>query len=200
MKTFQKFCSGPTGLALVFAVTTFASNAWCWPGSPLEGRQKSCATCHAVRDRWVDENKIIIDIVDPVTRKSFRQNDGSFLIEVKRNTERRVLSVFGAKPTEKYPPDMVGWLYVDPNELADAPESSLKFASGWRVNRPFCGKRLNERVDGYEGDHLASITMTIMPTAPAVDGEVKLQVVFKSLARGLRGNYYEKNVKLKVID
>ncbi len=200
MNSQQRFCRGLGGLSVFIAVTTFVSTAWCWPGSPLEGRQKSCATCHAVRDRWADESKIIIDIVDPETRKSFRQNDGSFLIEVKRNTERRVLSVFGVKPTEKYPPDMVGWLYVDPKELADAPESSLKFAPGWRVNRPFCGKRLNERVDGYEGDHLASITMTIMPTAPAVDAEVKLQVVFKSLARGLRGNYDEKNVKLRVVE
>ncbi|MFQ5797696.1 MAG: hypothetical protein ACE5H0_03265 [Bacteroidota bacterium] len=148
----------------------------------------------------MDESKIIIDIVDPETRKSFRQTDGSFLIQVKRNTERRVLSVFGVRPTEKFPPDMVGWLYVDPNELANAPESSLKFGPGWQVNRPFCGKRLNERVAGYEGEHLASITMTIMPAAMAADAEVKLQIVFKSLARRLRGNYYEKNVQLRVMD
>lgn len=187
-------------LLISLATLALLSIAWSWPGSPLEGRQKSCATCHADRDRWVDESKIIIDIVDPVTRKSFRQNDGSFLIEVKRNTERRVLSVFGVTPAEKFPPDVVGWLYVDPSELANAPESGLKFAPGWQVNRPFCGKRLNERVDGYEGEHLASITMTLMPTETAGDAEVKFQVLFKSLGRGLQANYYEKNVKLKVID
>lgn len=200
MTAHKMICASSRGTAVVLTTVAFVSAAWSWPGSPLEGRQKSCATCHAERDRWVDESKIVIDIVDPVTRKSFRQNDGSFLIEVKRNTERRVLSVFGVTPAEKFPPDMVGWLYVDPNELANAPESSLKFAPGWQVNRPFCGKRLNERVDGYEGEHLASITMTLMPTETADDAEVKFQVLFKSLGRGLQANYYEKNVKLKVID
>lgn len=171
-----------------------------WPAASLEGRQANCLGCHVENDTWQDSSGIVIDIIDPATGTSYRQPDGSFAITVKRNTELRVKSVFGVSPGMQFPPDTVGWLYVDPGELQNAPEAGLKFAPGWLVNRPFCGKRLVETVDGYIGNRLAAITMTLKPLENAQDAEIQLQVLFKSNARGMEGSYYQKKVLLKVLD
>ncbi len=154
-----------------------------WPAASLEGRQESCLSYHTNTGPWVDEGKLIIDIIDAKTGESFRLSDGSYVIPVKQGTERRVRAVFGVKPEVQYPPDMVGWLYVDPEELTSAPEASIKFARRWNVNRSFCGKRLVEKFEGYPGDKLAQITKTISPGENATDREIRLQVLFKSLAR-----------------
>ncbi len=187
-------------LLCLLALVVLLPRAAAWPAASLEGRQTTCMSCHEESDKWSDPDEVIIDIIDPATGASFRQADGSFLIPVGRGGERRVKSVFGVRPDLEFPPDMVGWLYVDPTELKNAPESGLKFAPGWEVNRPFCGKRLVERVKGFEGDKMAAITMTLRPSAEAGDAELQLQVFFKSLARGMEGSYYQERVLLQVVD
>jgi len=169
-----------------------------WPAASLESRHKNCMGCHQSAGFWTDTSKIVIDIIDPASKESFRKSDGSFEIPVKRGSERRVKSIFGVKPGVQFPPDMVGWLYVFPPALESAHESALKFAPGWEVNRPFCGKRLVEQVDGYPGDKLAAITMTIRPLDNAQDTTVNLQVLLKSLARGLAADYFERSVRLVI--
>lgn len=183
--------------ALLIAVSS-GSDAYGWPAASLESRHKNCMGCHTSAGSWTDTSMIVIDIVDPVSKESFRKADGSFEIPVKRGAERRVKSIFGMKPGVRFPPDMVGWLYVFTPALESAHESALKFAPGWEVNRPFCGKRLVEQVDGCPGDKLAAITMTIRPLENAQDTTVDLQVLFKSLARGLAADYYERSVRLVV--
>lgn len=184
-----------TGILSLISTGIFA-----FPASSLEGRQKSCLSCHKDTGPWKDESKMVIDIIDPETGQSFRQVDGSFLIPVKRNEVRRVKTVLGASADLEWVPECVAWLYVDPEELQKAPESSLKFAPHWEVNRPFCGKRLVETLKGFEGKKVATITMSIRPLKEAKDATVLLQVLFKSFDRTLVGNYFEHKVNLKVLD
>lgn len=184
-------------LAVLLGMTP---NAHTWPAASLESRHMNCLGCHEQANTWADTSQIVIDIVDPKTGVSFRQPDGSFRIEVARGSERKVKSVFGVTPSVKFPPDMVGWLFVSPDALQTAHESDLKFAPGWSVNRPFCGKRLIEEVPNYPGDKLAAITMTVRPSDTAHDADVSLQVLLKSYARGLSGEYIERVVHLDVTD
>jgi hypothetical protein len=171
-----------------------------WPAASLESRDANCTACHSAAGTWADTSKLVIDIIDPKTGQSFRTPDGSFEIPVQRGSERRVKSVFGVTPGHRFPPDMAGWLYVSPDVLETAHESDMKFAPGWQVNRPFCGKRLVESVEGYPGDKLAAITMTIRPLENAKDAAVSLQVLLKSFARGLDGDYFERVVRLRVTE
>jgi hypothetical protein len=187
------------GCALLLTLG-IATNAHSWPAAALESRDENCLGCHEQGDNWTDTTQIIIDIIDPETGESFRGPDGSFTIAIKRGTERRVKSVFGVAPEVKFPPDIVGWLYVSPDALESAHESDLKFAPGWSVNRPFCGKRLREVVKGYPGHALAAITMTLRPGETAQDAAITLQVLLKSMARGMTGDYFERIVHLNVTD
>lgn len=184
-----------TGIVALITTGIFA-----FPAASLEGRQKSCLSCHKNTGPWKDESKIVIDIIDPETGKSFKQEDGSFLIPVKRDEVRRVKTVLGVSSDLEWVPECVAWLYVDPEELQKAPESSLKFAPHWEVNRPFCGKRVVETIKGFEDKKVASLTMSIRPSKEAKDANVLLQVLFKSFDRTLVGNYFERKVNLKVLD
>lgn len=171
-----------------------------YPAASLEGRQKSCLSCHKNTGPWKDESKIVIDIIDPQTGESFKQEDGSFLIEVKRDEVRRVKTVLGVSSDLEWVPEFVAWLYADPEEIQRAPESSLKFAPNWEVNRPFCGKRVAGTVKGFEGKKVATLTMSLRPLKEAKDADISLQVLFKSFDRTLVGNYYERKVNLRVLN
>jgi hypothetical protein len=187
-------------LGALFAVVDWGQSAYGWPAASLQSRDKDCAVCHSSANAWMDTSKLVIDIVDTKTGKSLKTTDGSFEIPVKRGSELRVNSVFGVKPGYRFPPEMVGWLYVSPQELQSAHESDSKFAPGWQVNRAFCMKRLVETIDGFPGDQLAAVTMTVRPLDGAQDATVSLQVLLKSSGRGLPGEYFERVVHLRVID
>ena len=191
-KTFFSICSS------FFILTGFNSAVFPWPGVPLEGRQKTCLSCHINTGPWNDEEKTIIEILDPKTGTSFKKPDGSFAIPVKKGEERRVLVVLGVEPTYSWIPEWTAWLFVHPEALQKDPESSPKFAPNWEVNRAFCGKRLGESVKGFEEKKVASITMTIRPLKDAKDETVLLQVFFKSGDRTKVGNYFERKVLLQV--
>jgi len=187
-------------IATMFGLTRFASEVHAWPAAALESRHENCLGCHEQAGRWQDTSHVIIDIIDPKSGESLKEADGSFTISVQRGKERRVKSVFGVTPEVQFPPDVVGWLYSSPEALQSAHESDLKFAPGWSVNRPFCGKRLIEEVPGYPGNRLAAITMTIRPSATAEDEDITLQVLLKSLARGMSADFFEHIVHLEVTD
>jgi len=178
----------------------FANQVDAWPAAALESRDENCLGCHDRAGQWTDTAHVIIDIVDPQTGQSLQEPDGSFTIAIPRGSERRVKSVFGVTPDVEFPPDMVGWLYVSPDALQTAHESDLKFAPGWSVNRPFCGKRLMEEVPDYPGNRLAAITMTLRPSDTAENADISLQVLLKSHARGLSADYFERVVHLRVTD
>lgn len=171
-----------------------------WPAASLQSRDRDCTSCHQAADSWTDTARVIIDIVDPQTGTSYEAADGAFDIAVRRGEELRVKSVFGVRQGHQFPPEMVGWLYASPALLKKAPESDPKFAPGWQVNRSFCMKRLVEEVKGFPGNQLAAVPMTIRPLDNAEDATISLQVLFKSSARGLAGDYFERDVRLRVID
>ena len=201
---YYTVCRPCTMVAAVFGLlctlTIPSQTSYGWPAASLENREANCMVCHTAAESWTDTSKLVIDIIDPKTGESFRTPDGSFEISVQRGSERRVKSVFGVAPGYRFPPEMVGWLYVSPDMLETAHESDMKFAPGWQVNRPFCGKRLVEKVDGYPGEKLAAITMTLRPLPEATDAVISLQVLLKSFARGLDGDYFERVVRLRVTD
>lgn len=191
------------GICVAGALSVFTvsiSEVGAWPASLLESRTENCQGCHVPAGNWQDTSQVVIDIIDPETGISYKQPDGSFSITVKRETDKRVKSVFGILPDVQFPPDVVGWLYVSPEALQSAHESDLKFAPGWSVNRPFCGKRLHEVVTDYPGNRMAAITMTIRPSDVAENADIQLQVLFKSLARGVDADYFQHTVHLIVED
>jgi hypothetical protein len=187
-------------LGALFGITEWSQSAYGWPAAPLQNRNKDCAVCHTSTNAWMDTSKLIIDIVDTKTGKSLKTANGSFEIPVKRGSELRVNSVLGVKPGYRFPPEKVGWLYVSPEALQSAQESDPKFAPGWQVNRAFCMKRLVEKIDGFPGNQLAAVTMTVRPLEGAEDATVSLQVLLKSSGRGLVGEYFESTVHLRVVD
>ncbi len=186
-------------LFALLILTGFSTTVYPWPAVPLEGRQKNCLSCHLNTCPWNEEEKIIIDIRDPKTGTSFHKQDGSFHVPVRKGEERRVLVVLGVEPTYSWIPEWTAWLFVHPEALQKDPESSLKFAPKWEVNRTYCGKRLGESVKGFEGKKVAAITMTLRPLKGAKDETVLLQVLFKSGDRTMVGNYYEREVHLQVV-
>jgi hypothetical protein len=55
-------------------------------------------------------------------------------------------------------------------------------------------------VKGFEGNKVATLTMSLRPLKEAKDADISLQVLFKSFDRTLVGNYYERKVNLRVSD
>ena len=56
-----------------------------------------------------DESTSIVDVLDAATRRSLRQRDGSFLIEVERGQVATVLSVIGRRNGGTAPPLHNAW-------------------------------------------------------------------------------------------
>ena len=65
------------------------------PAVGLVGKAKNCLSCHANNGPWLDDKRLIIDIIDKETQKSLKQSDGGFLITVKRGEIKTVLTVIG---------------------------------------------------------------------------------------------------------
>ena len=85
------------------------------PAVGILSNSKNCMSCHTNNGPWKDENKFIIDILDKETKKSFKQPDGSFLIEAKRWEQKTVLTVIGKKKDKSVAePYRNAWLYIDP--------------------------------------------------------------------------------------
>lgn len=99
------------------------------PAVGILSNSKNCMSCHTNNGPWKDESKAVIDIVDKETKKSFRQPDGSFLIEVKRWEQKTVLTVIGRKKENSVAsPYRNAWLYIDPTTIGT--NSLSKFAPG----------------------------------------------------------------------
>lgn len=174
------------------------------PGVGIVSKAKNCLACHANNGPWQDDT--IIDVVDKETGKSLRQADGAFLVEVKRGAVKTLLTVIGRAAGDKLPaPYRNGWLYVDPKTI---PSTALsKFAPGWDVNLPMACRVVGDKLDLYEGATLTVLPMTIRPTDAAQDGELSLQVMLTKgesvkgkPKEGLLGNYFERTVRLKVVE
>jgi hypothetical protein len=176
------------------------------PAVGILTKSKNCLACHANNGPWSDEQRTIIDIMEVNSTNSFRQPDGSFLIQVKRNQPLTVRTVIGRKRSTQEPaPYRNAWIYVDPTTIESS--SLSKFAPGWETNLQLSCRIVGDPLEGYEDAILTILPMTLRPTDAAQDAQLTLQVMLtrgesvKGKAReGMVGNYFERNVTLKVLD
>lgn len=182
------------------------SSAYAYPPAVgILGDSKNCLSCHTNNGQWNDDGKIIIDILDKDTKKSFKQADGTFLIETKRWEQKTVLTVIGRKKDNSISaPHRNAWLYIDPTTIGT--NSLSKFAPGWDVNLPISCRLVGDKLPGYENSDITSLPMTIQPMSNAKDAEIQLQVMLTkgesmkgNAQEGMNGNYFERKVILKII-
>ncbi|NIO19329.1 MAG: hypothetical protein GTN76_00930 [Candidatus Aenigmarchaeota archaeon] len=176
------------------------------PAVGIVGKAKNCLVCHVNNGPWQDMENTIIDILDKKTKKSFIQADGSFLIEALRGKTTTFLTVIGRKRGDKAEaPYRNAWLYVDPERIKS--DSLSKFAPGWNVNLPMACRIVGDNLEGFEGAKITALPMSIRAGDDAQDAELLLQVMMtkgesvKGKAKeGMIGNYFERFVRLKVLE
>ncbi|TAL57165.1 MAG: hypothetical protein EPN85_14365 [Bacteroidetes bacterium] len=181
------------------------SSAYAYPPAVgILSNSKNCISCHANNGQWKDDSKTIIDVLDKDTKKSFKQSDGTFLIEIKKGEQKTVLTVIGRKKDNSISaPHRNAWLYIDPTTIGT--NSLSKFAPGWDVNLPMSCRLVGDKLPGYEDADITSLPMTIQPLINAKDAEMQLQVMLTkgesvkgNAQEGMSGNYFERKVKLAV--
>jgi len=176
------------------------------PAVGVLGKAKSCMSCHVNNGPWTDEQKTIIDILDKETMKSVRQQDGTFLIEVKRGQQKTLLTVIGRTKDDEAPsPYRNAWIYIDPTRIET--NSLSKFAPGWVVNLQMSCRVVGDNLPGFEGAKITALPMTVQPLDDAKDAELQLQVMLTKgesvkgdAKKGMLGNYFERKVHVKVIE
>ena len=176
------------------------------PGVGILTKSKNCLACHANNGPWSDEQRTVIDIMEVNSTNSFRQPDGTFLIQVKRNQPLTVRTVIGRKTgSQEKSPYRNAWIYVDPTTIESS--SLSKFAPGWESNLQLACRIVGDPLEGYEDAVLTVLPMTIRPSDAARDAQVTLQVMLtrgeavKGKGKeGMVGNYFERRVILKVLD
>ncbi len=176
------------------------------PAVGVLGKAKSCMSCHVNNGPWADEQKTIVDILDKETMKSVRQQDGTFLIEVKRGQRKTLLTVIGrTKDDEALLPYRNAWTYIDPTRIET--NSLSKFAPGWVVNLQMSCRVVGDNLPGFEGAKITALPMTVQPLDDARDAELQLQVMLTKgesvkgdAKKGMLGNYFERKVQVKVIE
>ncbi|OGX28243.1 MAG: hypothetical protein A3F87_04725 [Omnitrophica WOR_2 bacterium RIFCSPLOWO2_12_FULL_51_24] len=194
-------------ISILLVLAAFSEEVWAYPPAVgILGEAKNCLSCHVNNGPWRDDGLTIIDILDKETKKSLKQIDGSFLIEVRRGEKETILTVIGrSKEDREEPPYRNAWLYVDTRTIGTT--SLSKFAPGWDVNLPMSCRLVGDRLEGYENAKITVLPMTIQPSDAAQDAELMLQVmptkgesVKGKPKEGMIGNYFERKVKLKVVD
>lgn len=175
------------------------------PAVGILSNSKNCLSCHTNNGQWKDDANTIIDILDNNTKKSLLNADGTFWIEVKKGEQKTVLTIIGSKKGASIPASYRNaWLYIDPSTIGTG--SLSKFAPNWDVNLPISCRLVGDIVTGYDDAQITSLPMTIQPLANAKNAELQLQVMLtkgesiKGKAHeGMSGNYFERKVKLKII-
>ncbi len=176
------------------------------PAVGIIGTSRSCTSCHASNGPWTDESATIVDILDGATRRSLRQPDGRFLLEVERGRTATVITIIGRKADDIAPPPMRNaWLYVDPIQLETGALS--KFAPGWDVNLPMACRIVGDAIPEYPDAAVTALPMKVRPGDAARDTELELQVMLTTgeSAKGnpdswLLSNYLVRTLTLRVID
>jgi hypothetical protein len=133
-----------------------------------------------------------------------KQPDGSFVIEVERWEQKKLLTVIGWLKDKAAPvPVRNAWLYIDPSTIGTP--SLSKFAPNWDVNLPLSCRLVGDQLPGYEDANITSLPMIIQPMSSAQNAEIQLQIMLtrgestKGKANvGMLGNYFERRVILKV--
>ena len=199
----RNICAALT--AAIFLILPLVSLAYP-PAVGIVGNSRDCMKCHADNGPWRDEAGMILDIVDATTGESLRLPSGEFMIEVERGRARTVITQIGRRAGDEAPaPLRNAWLYVDPEQIDTGALS--KFAPGWNVNLPMACRIVGDKVDGYPGAAMTSLSMTVRPGDAAHNAEIELQVMLTAgeSAKGnpndwLKANYFVRKVQLRVID
>lgn len=194
-------CASAVALALVPAIAGAYP-----PGVGITSKSRSCSNCHASNGPWTDEASTIVDILDGATRRSLRQPDGRFLLEVERWKTATVITVIGRlKGDAAPPPTRNAWLYVDPTQLETA--SLSKFAPGWDVTLPMSCRIVGDPVPEYPGASVTALPMTVRPGDAARDAEIELEAMLTTgtPAKGnpdswLRSNLLVRTLVLRVVE
>lgn len=188
-------------------VILFGENGFAYPPAVgVLGKAKSCMSCHVNNGPWTDEQKTIVDILDKETMKSVRQQDGTFLVEVKRGQRKTLLTVIGRTKDDEAPlPYRNAWTYVDPTRIET--NSLSKFAPGWVVNLQMSCRVVGDKLPGFEGAKITALPMTVQPLDDAKDAQLQLQVMLTKgesvkgdAKKGMLGNYFERKVQVKVVE
>lgn len=176
------------------------------PSVGILTNSKNCLSCHANNGPWKEDANNIIDIIDKETKKSLKQTDGTFLISAKRYEAKTVYTVLGRRDlTGIISPTKNAWIYIDTTSIGKSTLS--KFAPNWEVNLQLSCRITGDKVDNFANSTITSLPMTIRALSTAKDENIMLQVM---LTKGeaekgnpnntLKGNYFEKSVRLKIID
>jgi len=185
----------------------FALNVGAYPPAVgILGNSKNCMSCHVDNGPWKDDGTVIIDVVDKGTKQSLRQPDGTFLIEAKRGKQKTVLTVIGSmRQGQSEAPTRNAWIYVDPEMIGSSALSS--FAPGWNINLPMACRVVGDKWGESDKADYTVLPMSIRPTDAAQDASVVLQVMLTKGAsvkgkakEGLVGNYFERQVTLRVVE
>lgn len=195
-----------TFLAVGFSLMFISRSTAYPPAVGIVAKSESCLDCHVNNGPWTDEDNTIIDILDKETQKSLLQDDGSFLIGVRRGEVKTVLTVIGRKQGDRAgAPYRNAWVYVDKTRIHS--DSLSKFAPGWSVNLPMACRVVGDELKGYGEAPITALPMSLRPGDDAQDAELSLQVMLtkgESVKgkpdEGMKGNYFERLVRLKVID
>ena len=194
-------------ISILLVLVAFSRKVWAYPPAVgILGEAKNCLSCHVNNGPWRDDGLTIIDVLDKGTKKSLKQIDGCFLIDVKRGEKKTILTVIGrSKEDKEESPYRNAWLYVDPRTIGTT--SLSKFAPGWNVNLPMSCRIVGDTLEGYEGTKISVLPMTIQPSDAAQDAELTFQIMLTKgesvkgkPKEGMVGNYFERIVKLKVTD
>ena len=194
------------GLLVIATILSPAIASAYPPAVGIIGTSRSCTSCHTSNGPWTDESATIVDILDGASRRSLRQSDGRFLLEVERGKTVTVITVIGRKAGDVAPlPTRNAWLYVDPIQLETGALS--KFAPGWDVNLPMACRIVGDEIPEYSGAAVTALPMKVRPGDAARDAELELQVMLTTgeSAKGnpdawLLSNYLVRTLTLKVID
>ena len=176
------------------------------PAVGIVTKAQNCLQCHVSNGNWQDDDNLIMDIIDKETMQSLKQMDGSYQIEAVRGETVTVLTVIGYKGSDpSLFPERNAWLYIDPETIEGSGLS--KFAPGWNVNLPMACRIIGDRFKPYPDAHLTKLPMTIRPTDAASDGLMTLQFMLTkgdpqkgNPKVGLVSSYFERTVRLKVLD
>lgn len=194
-------------MVLFLSVAPSSRQAYAYPpGVGILSKSKNCLACHANNGPWGNETNILVDIIEKDSKKSFKQPDGSFLLQVNRYEPLTVRTVIGYKKHgTTVAPYRNGWTYVDPSTIETS--SFSKFAPAWDVNLQLACRLVGDTVEGYDDFDLTVLPMTVRPLDAARNGAVTLQLMVtrgesvKGKAKeGMVGNYFERTVRLVVVD
>jgi hypothetical protein len=176
------------------------------PAVGILGDSRSCTACHASNGPWQDNDAMIVDLLDASTRRSLRQPDGRFLLQVQRGQSATVVTVIGrARGDSVPPPTRNAWLYVDPTQFET--KALSKFAPGWDVNLPMSCRLVGDAVVEFPGAAVTALPMTVRAGDSARDADLELQVMLSTGGPGkgrpnewLRANFITRKLSLDVID